>query len=237
MFKLLKKAIFKLEDIPIKPDISVGELKEAFFGTFGTHIKVYKSLNTGRGAQVAPDGTVLNDLKGENKTFKEIFIKKTNTVGAIEDQFKDELGIGIQIMLTNGVDFAPNETVITEVKDIEAREIREVDGIAISGRMKVDTLKKSFKKEFGLCIRVYDGNTFADEKATLASIRKGDNAGGEFNPKPNMKIGNIENKIMELFGIKTQIAGSDDSYLCDNDKTLAAAIEADKAYITKKSTK
>ena len=98
----------------------------------------------------------------------------------------------------------------------------------INGRMKVKTLRSDFMKEFGLTIRVYDGRSFADEDATLASIRKGDSKGGEFSPKRNSKVGLLENKIEELFGLKTQIAGSDDSYLCDNDLTLKAALEEDE---------
>ena len=104
----------------------------------------------------------------------------------------------------------------------------------INGRMKVKTLKTDFKKEFGLTLRVYDGRSFADEDATLASIRKGDSKGGEFSPRRNTKVGNLEDKIQELFGIKTQVAGSDDSYLCDNDKTLAGALEADEKLMVKR---
>ena len=40
-------------------------------------------------------------------------------------------------------------------------------------------------------------------------------------------MGNLEDKIEELFGLKTQIAGSDNSYLCDNKITLAKAKEED----------
>jgi len=105
----------------------------------------------------------------------------------------------------------------------------------INGRMKVKTLKEDFKKEFGLTLRVYDGRSFADDDATLASIRKGDSKGGEFSPKRNMKVGNFEEKMMDLFGIKVQIAGSDDSYLCDNDLTLAGALEVDEKKMNKKS--
>ncbi len=77
--------------------------------------------------------------------------------------------------------------------------------------MHVNTLKAQFQEEFGLSIRVYDGRSFADESATLASIRKGDCKGGDFSPKKNTKVGNLEDKFMELFGLKTQITGSDDS--------------------------
>ena len=93
-------------------------------------------------------------------------------------------------------------------------------GITISGTMKVKTLKHDFFNEFGLNIRIYDGQRFADDEATLASIRKGDHKGGEFSPRRNTKVGNLEDKMMELFGLKVQISGSDDSYLCNDDLTI-----------------
>ncbi len=60
---------------------------------------------------------------------------------------------------------------------------------------------------------------------------------GEFSPKKNTKVGNLENKIMDMFGIKTQVAGSDDSYLCNNDLTLAGALDVDEKKIGKKAKK
>lgn len=107
----------------------------------------------------------------------------------------------------------------------------------INGRMKVKTLKAEFKEEFGLSIRVYDGRNFADEDSTLASVRKGDSKGGEFSPKKNTKVGNLEDKILEIFGIKTQISGSDDSYLCNNDLTLKAAFDEDVLKMERKARK
>ena len=59
--------------------------------------------------------------------------------------------------------------------------------------------------------------------------------GGEFSPKRNTKVGNLEDKIMDMFGIKTQVAGSDDSYLCDNDLTLAKALDADEKLMVKRA--
>jgi hypothetical protein len=93
----------------------------------------------------------------------------------------------------------------------------------IDGRMKVKTLKEEFKKNFGLTLRVYNGNKFADDNATLASIRKNDAKGGEFSPRSNMKIGNFEDKMKELFGIKVQVASVNDEKLCNNDLTLSEA--------------
>ena len=84
---------------------------------------------------------------------------------------------------------------------------------------------------------MYDGRSFADDNATLASIRRGESIGGEFSPRKNTKVGNLEDKIKELFGLKTQIAGSDNSYLCDNKITLAKAKEDDDARMERKARK
>jgi len=107
--------------------------------------------------------------------------------------------------------------------------------LKVTGRMKVKSLKTSFNKEFGLTLRLYDGKSFADDDSTLASIRKGDTKGGEFSVKTNMKVGNLEKKLLKEFGIKSQISGNDDSYLCKNELTLAAAKKADEKRRQKKA--
>jgi hypothetical protein len=107
----------------------------------------------------------------------------------------------------------------------------------INGRMKVKTLRSEFKTEFGLTLRIYDGRSFADEDSTLASIRKGDSKGGEFAPQRNTKIGTFEIKMMNMFGIKVQVSGSDDSYLCNDELTIAGAQEEDKRKVEKKEKK
>ena len=106
--------------------------------------------------------------------------------------------------------------------------------LKITGRMKVKTLKSMFKNEFGLSLRVYDGITFANDDDTIAKIRKKEVKGGELSIARNMKVGNVEKKIEEMFGIKVQISGSDDSYLCNNDVTLAQALESDKKLMEKR---
>lgn len=95
---------------------------------------------------------------------------------------------------------------------------------SIDGRMKVKTLKKQFKDAFGATLRVYKaGVGFADDEATLASIRAEGAKGGEIKVVGNMKVGNFEDKIKELYGIKVQVATADDSALANNDITLSAA--------------
>ena len=97
----------------------------------------------------------------------------------------------------------------------------------LDGRMKVKTLKENYKKNFGGTLRVYKSVTckgaMADEDATLASLRAEGKKGGELVVGGNLKVGNFENKIAELFGIGVQVATKDDSKLADNDLTLVAA--------------
>lgn len=97
----------------------------------------------------------------------------------------------------------------------------------LDGRMKVKTLKENYKKNFGGTLRVYKSVTckgaMADEDATLASLRAEGKKGGELVVGGNLKVGNFEKKIAELYGIGVQVATKDDSKLADNDLTLIAA--------------
>ena len=94
----------------------------------------------------------------------------------------------------------------------------------INGRMTVASLRKQFKDSFGATLRVYKGAKFADEKATLASIRSGENVkGGELVCRGNLQVGNFEAKMKEQFGIKVQVANPDNTKLVSDSITLAAA--------------
>lgn len=98
---------------------------------------------------------------------------------------------------------------------------------SLNGRTKVKTLKDNFKKNFGGTLRVYKSvsckGAFADDDATLASIRAEGAKGGELVVKGNMQVGNFEKKVAELFGVGVQVANADDSKLVDNSITLTAS--------------
>ena len=98
---------------------------------------------------------------------------------------------------------------------------------SLNGRTNVKTLKDNFKKNFGGTLRVYKSvsckGAFADDDATLASIRAEGAKGGELVVKGNMQVGNFEKKVAELFGVGVQVANADDSKLVDNSITLTAS--------------
>ena len=91
--------------------------------------------------------------------------------------------------------------------------------LAISGKMQVKTLKNKFKEAFGLTLRVYKGNKFADESATLASLS--DKKVEEFKASSNMKVGNFEDNFTKATGLKVQVASPNDKELCHDGSTLA----------------
>lgn len=91
----------------------------------------------------------------------------------------------------------------------------------ISGRMLVKSFKAQFKETFGIGVRLYNGARFADDDATLASIRKGDAKGGEVEIHGNLKVGNAEKLVLDNFGIKIQIEDKEGN-LADNDATLGS---------------
>ena len=97
----------------------------------------------------------------------------------------------------------------------------------LSGRLKVKTLKASFKENFGATLRVYKNVSckggFAEDDATLASIRAEGCKGGDLVVRGNMQVGNFEKKVAELYGIGVQVATVDDSELADNAITLSQA--------------
>jgi hypothetical protein len=95
--------------------------------------------------------------------------------------------------------------------------------LAISGKMKVKTLKANFKEAFGSTLRVYNGKKFADDDATLESIRPSETKGGELKVNGNMLVGNFEKKVLEEFGIIIQVSTPDDSKLSDNSLTLSSS--------------
>ena len=103
---------------------------------------------------------------------------------------------------------------------------------SINGSMQVKTLKDDFLKVFGLNIYVYKryGRQLADDEVTLAAIRNDEFKDAEFSIQRNSKIINIQDKIMELFGFKIEICGSN-GHLCNDDLTLAGAYEIDREYV------
>ncbi len=94
--------------------------------------------------------------------------------------------------------------------------------LKVGGRMNVDTLKKRFKETFGVNIRVYNGARFAQDKATLASIRADDAKGGEFSIHGRTKVGKVEKEFKEKMGIKIQVENAQGE-LADDDISLSQA--------------
>jgi len=90
----------------------------------------------------------------------------------------------------------------------------------ISGRMSVERLQNQFKEEFGLTLRVYKGNNFADSKATLASISE--KKVEDVSCIGSIQVGNFEERMLTV-GLKVQVATGDNTQLVNNKYTLNEA--------------
>lgn len=96
----------------------------------------------------------------------------------------------------------------------------------IDGRMKVKGLKEKFKETFGCSLRVYTTVSCkapAKDDATLASIRAEGAKGGELVVGSNIRVGNFEKKVADLYGIGVQVANAANTKLSSDSITLAAA--------------
>lgn len=127
----------------------------------------------------------------------------------------------------------PNLRPKQVTEPMQRNKERAMSKISLVGQTKVSTLQKRFSAEFGLTIRIYDGRSFADPSATIGQIRRKQGA-KHIEIRRNTKVGNLEQKFLDEAGIKVQIAGSDDSYLCDNNLTLKAALEEDNRKLANK---
>ena len=78
-------------------------------------------------------------------------------------------------------------------------------GFETTGRMTVEKFERLFQAEFGVyCDLIDQKGNFADESATLASLRPDDFEGPkkvDFSLRANMQVGNVIKKVKENFGI------------------------------------
>ena len=122
---MLKK-LFGFHDIAVTGDMTVAELQHRFEESFGTQIRVYKptaagKINTGRGSRPAEPEAALASICTAGGEPPKITIRKSHTVEAIEKEFEEKMGIGVQIMTPDGTGFAPNYMKLKDVPDIPGK--------------------------------------------------------------------------------------------------------------------
>jgi len=114
------KALLGLKDIDVSGNLQVRTFQERFSESFGTEVRVYKAkrdgtINTGKGSVKASGKATLASIAAKGTKVSDLTIKKSNTVGEVEESFAQEMGIGIQIMTPDGKEFAPNDARLKDV--------------------------------------------------------------------------------------------------------------------------
>ena len=96
--------------------------------------------------------------------------------------------------------------------------------IKIVGQSKVKSIKRDFKKEFGLSIRIYDGRNLANDEDNISEVRKNKGPSKDLTIAKHMYVGRLENEFKKNFGLKVLIFDSFDKYHCDQKISLAEAL-------------
>ncbi len=93
----------------------------------------------------------------------------------------------------------------------------------ISGRMKVKTVKANFKDAFGVGLRIYKGKKFADDEATISSLRE-KTGSDDLKIHGNMLVKSVEENINNIFGITVQVENKQGE-LADNNVTISSLLK------------
>ena len=93
--------------------------------------------------------------------------------------------------------------------------------VTVSGKMKVKSIKTQFKEIYGIGIRIYKGNSLADDDATIASIRK-TSGKDDLTINANMLVKTVENQFKEEFGLRIQLETKEGTSLADDSVTLGS---------------
>ena len=100
----------------------------------------------------------------------------------------------------------------------------------VESTMKVTDLTKQFKNKFGLSLRVYKGKKLADDgRMTLKTLDQRTTQtsvnfdSSKMKIKATQKVLEVENLILENFGIVVQIADVENKKLLADDITLGDA--------------
>tara|TARA_B100001057_G_scaffold484855_1_gene563601 strand:- start:106 stop:564 length:459 start_codon:yes stop_codon:yes gene_type:complete len=98
----------------------------------------------------------------------------------------------------------------------------------MNSRMKVASVQRLFKENFGLTLRIYKGKQFADPKMTISQLNKQTSDQINANEhditiKASMKIGDFEKEIKKTFGLNVQVADEWNRNLQPDQYTLGQA--------------
>jgi hypothetical protein len=98
----------------------------------------------------------------------------------------------------------------------------------MNSRMKVKSVQRLFKENFGLTLRVYKGKQFADPDLTINQLNKKTSDKIDANQeditiKASIKIGDFEKRIFNTYGLKVQVADEWNRNLQPDNYTLGQA--------------
>lgn len=155
MFGGLKKILFGIVEMQVSGDTMVSEFENEFLRVFEVPIRVYnlskeKKIQSGAGGRRASKDAQIKDVSTKIVAGKscKISIKDSEKVSDVEKKIENTLGIGVQIISSDGKCFADNTKSLREIKEIKSDDLVSLD-VAVNSATNVYSFTRAFEKACG----------------------------------------------------------------------------------------
>ncbi len=244
MFSGIKKMLFGTLEMQVSGDTMVSEFENEFLRVFEVPIRVYnlsreKKIQSGAGGRRASKDALIKDVStmitaGKSK---KISIKDTEKVGDVEKKIEKTLGIGVQIICSDGKGFADNTKSLKEIKEIKSEDLVSLD-VAVNSATDVYSFTKAFEKACGgvsvkvWCLTKSTGKVmtgargqFATPETLLKEVSEDNKIAqhGVIVINTADKVKTVKKKFLKMYGLGIEIVSARDGGLADDEVVVKHA--------------
>ncbi|WP_274968862.1 hypothetical protein [Succinimonas amylolytica] len=244
MFAGLKKMLFGSLEMEVSGDTLVSEFENEFLRVFAVPIRVYnlskeKKIQSGAGGRRASKDALIKDVSTKIVAGKsrKISIKDTEKVGDVEKKIENTLGIGVQIIGSDGKGFADNNKSLKEIKEVKSDDLVSLD-VAVNSATDVYSFTKAFEKACGgVSVKVWRlGKTtgkiltgakgqFAAPEMLLREVSEGNRISqhGIIVINTADKVKTVKKNFAKMYGLGIEVVSSRDGGLADDEVVVKHA--------------
>lgn len=244
MFAGLKKMLFGSLEMEVSGDTLVSEFENEFLRVFAVPIRVYnlskeKKIQSGAGGRRASKDALIKDVSTKIVAGKsrKISIKDSEKVGDVEKKIENSLGIGVQIISSDGKGFADNTKSLREIKEIKSEDLVSLD-VAVNSATDIYSFTKAFEKACGgvsvkvWCLTKSTGKIltgakgqFATPEMLLREVSEGNRISqhGVIVINTADKVKAVKKTFAKMYGLGIEIVSARDGGLADDEVVVKHA--------------
>ena len=244
MFAGLKKMLFGSLEMEVSGDTLVSEFENEFLRVFAVPIRVYnlskeKKIQSGAGGRRASKDALIKDVSTKIVAGKsrKISIKDSEKVGDVEKKIENTLGIGVQIISSDGKGVADNTKSLREIKEIKSDDLVSLD-VAVNSATDVYSFTKAFEKACGgvsvkvWCLTKSTGKImtgargqFATPEMLLREVSEGNRISqhGVIVINTADKVKAVKKTFAKMYGLGIEIVSARDGGLADDEVVVKHA--------------